>query len=197
MENVRSRLPGRLLYRDRVPFKSRVQKLQQKIMFVHWSKTATIRGRLGGKGFNELVEVDDNIAFIFGNTGVLKYIMGQWRIIKRKRQEDLIVHELQVTLEHEWMIVINKAIRIGILVCSTPTNRARTYVTLYLHEKDIPGGIKEDIQGGIKKDIPRNKISIKTLRNKFKALADEVNAAAVPVDAAVPVEEMNVLHLKL
>lgn len=182
----------------RPPFKSRVHKqtIPQNIP-IHWSKTAKIRGRLGGGGFNNPVLEDDKIVFIFGKYGILnRTTEGEW-LLKRKRNEDLIVHELQVTLEHEWMVVENKAIRIGILVCSTPTSTARTYVTLYLYKEDIPGGIKEDIQGGIKKDIPSDALSLKRLHNKFKALAVEVNAAAVPVDAAVPVEEMNVLHLKL
>ena len=181
MENARP-LPRRFRRRNPRP-------LEQSIpydMSVSWSKVGK---RLSTRGFNDPVSFHDKIVFIFGKTGVLKDIMGKWRIIKRTHQEDLIVHELHVTLEHEWMMVKNEAIRIGILACSTPTNGARTYVTLYLHKEDIPGGIKED--------IPRDKISIKTLRNKFKALVDDVNAAAVPVDAAVPVEEMNVLHLKL
>lgn len=167
MENARP-LPRRFRRRNPRP-------LEQSIpydMSVSWSKVGK---RLSTRGFNDPVSFHDKIVFIFGKTGVLKYIMGKWRIIKRTRQEDLIVHELQVTLEHEWMMVKNEAIRIGILACSSPTNTACTYVTLYLH----------------KEDIPRDKISIKTLRNKFEALVDEVNAAAVPV------EEMNVLHLKL
>ena len=168
MENVRA-LPKRFRRRNPRP-------LEQSIpspMSVSWSKVGK---RLSTRGFNDPVSDTDKIKFIFGKTGLLKYIMGKWRIIKRN--EDLIVHQLEVN--PNWK-VDNGNIRIGVLVCSTPKGTAKRYVMLYLQEEDIP----KDYMSG-----KYDELSIKTLHNKFKALADEVNAA-------VPVEEMNVLHLKL
>jgi len=165
MENARP-LPRRFRRRNPRP-------LEQSIpydMSVSWSKVGK---RLSTRGFNDPVSFHDKIVFIFGKTGVLKYIMGKWRIIKRKRNEDLIVHQL---VANPYWNVNNGKIRIGVLVT------AKKYFMLYLQQEDIP---KEYMSGKY------DEISIKTLRNKFEALVDEVNAAAVPV------EEMNVLHLKL
>ena len=165
MENARP-LPERFRRRNPRP-------LEQSIpnnMSVSWSKVGK---RLSTRGFNDPVSEKDNIIFIFCKTVLLKYTMGKWRIIKRKRNEDLIVHQL---VANPYWNVNNGKIRIGVLVT------AKRYVMLYLQEEDIP---KEYMSGKY------DEISIKTLHNKFKALADEVNAAAVPV------EEMNVLHLKL
>lgn len=174
MENVRA-LPRRFRRRNPRPLEQSIPST----MSVSWSKVGK---RLSTRGFNDPVSDTDKIKFIFGKTGVFTEDM---RIIKRKRNEDLIVHQLEAN--PNWN-VNNGKIRIGVLVCSTPKDTAKRYVMLYLQEEDIPKEYKYD------------EISIKTLHNKFKALADEVNAAAgaaVPVETAVPVEEMNVLHLKL
>ena len=184
MENVRAQQtqmqPRRLIWRK--PYQSRLRKQPRKrapsipsTMSVSWSKVGK------GKGFNGPVSDEDKIVFIIGKT----VFTGDKRIIKRKHKEDLIVHQLEAN--PNWK-VNNGKIRIGVLVCSTPKDTAKRYVMLYLQEEDIP----KDYMSG-----KYDELSIKTLHNKFKALADEVNAAAVPVDAAVPVEEMNVLHLKL
>jgi hypothetical protein len=179
MENVRAQQtqmqPRRLLWRK--PYQSRLRK--QSIpytMSVSWSIVGN------GKGFNDPVSEKDKIIFIFGKTGVFTEDM---RTIKRKRNEDLIVHQLEVT---PYWKVSNGKIRIGVLVCSTPKGTAKRYVMLYLQEEDIP---KEYMSGKY------DEISIKTLRNKFIALAEKVNAP-VPVETVVnALEDMNMLHLKL
>lgn len=141
MENARP-LPRRFRRRNPRP-------LEQSIpydMSVSWSKVGK---RLSTRGFNDPVSDTDKIKFIFGKTGVLKCIMGKWRIIKRKRNEDLIVHQL---VANPYWNVNNGKIRIGVLVT------AKKYFMLYLQEEDIP---KEYMSGKY------DEISIKTLHNKF------------------------------